>query len=134
MKNQMKRIVMLSLFVASLVLSAFPMAQVAQAKGTVTKIILIASAQYPNAKGTAKYKVDGAEREFQVEVGNVIALAGKTLNVFVNGKKVGSFVVNGLGTGRLNLNTIRGNNVPMIRPGSTVRVKFGTRLVVSGTY
>lgn len=134
MKNQLKRIVMLSVFVASLVLSAFPMAQVAQAKGTVTKIRLIASAQYPNAKGTAKYKVDGAEREFQVEVENIKALAGKTLKVFVNGIKVGSFVVNGLGTGRLNLNTVRGDNVPMIQPGAQVLVKFGTKLVISGTY
>jgi len=134
MKNQWKRIVMLSVFVASLVLSAFPMTQVVQAKGIVTKITLIGSAQYPNAKGAAKYKVDAAEREFQVEVQNVKSLAGKTLNVFVNGKKVGSFVVNGLGVGRLNLNTVRGDNVPMIQPGATVRVKFGTKLVVSGKF
>jgi hypothetical protein len=134
MKNQWKIIVMLSMFVASLALSAFPMAQVAQAKGTATKIRLIGGAQYQNAKGTAKYKVDAAEREFQVEVENVKALAGKTLNIFVDGKKVGSFVVNGLGIGRLNLNTVRGDNVPMIQPGAKVRVKFGTKLVVSGTF
>jgi serine protease inhibitor ecotin len=134
MKSQLKHIAMLTVFVLSIVLSAFPMAQAAEAKGTVTRIGLVASAQYPNAKGTAKYKVDGVEREFQVEIQNVVALAGKTLNVIVNGKKVGSFVVNGLGVGRLNLNTVRGNNVPMIQPGSTVRIKFGIKLVASGTF
>lgn len=134
MKNQLKRIVLLSIFVASLVLSAFPMAQVAQAKGIVTKIALTASAQHPNAKGTAKYKVATAESEFQVEIENVKALAGKTLNVFVNGKKVGSFVVNGLGVGRLNLNTVRGDKVPTIQPGAKVQIKFGTKLVMSGSF
>ena len=133
MKNQWKRIVMLSIFIASLILSAFPLTQVVQAKGIVTRITLTGSARYPATKGTAKYKVDG-EREFQVEMENVRSLAGKTLNVFVNGKKVGSFVVNTLGAGRLNLNTIRGDIVPMIRSGSIVRIKFGTILVMQGTF
>ncbi len=134
MKKQWKLIVMLTIFAASLVLSAFPLTQAVQAKGTVTKISLIGNTQYPAAKGTAKYKVDASEREFQVEVENVKSLAGKTLNVMVNGKKVGSFVVNSLGVGRLNLNSTRGNNVPLIQPGSTVRIRFGTSLVVAGKF
>ena len=133
MKNQLKLIAMLSIIIASLFFSAFPFTQVALAKGTVTTIKLIGSAPYLSAKSTAKYKVD-TQREFQVEVENVKALAGKTLSVSVNGIKVGSFVVNNLGIGRLNLNTSRGNNVPRIQTGAIVRVKFGNIVVVSGKF
>jgi hypothetical protein len=134
MKSNWKLIVMLSVFVASFVLSAFPFSQSAQAKGIVSKITLTASAKYPSAKATAKYKVNGAQREFQVEVENVKALAGKTLSVFVDGKKAGSMVVNALGAGRLNLNTTRGQVVPMVNGGSKVVIKFGIYGVASGKF
>lgn len=131
MKTQWKLIVMLSVFVASLMLSAFSVIETAQAKGTETRITLAGSARYPNAKGTAKYKV-GTEREFQVEVENVKALAGKRLSVFINGQKVGSFLVSSLGAGRL---TLRGTAIPPIQPGVTVKIKTGAGiLVVSGKF
>jgi hypothetical protein len=131
MKTRLKLIVMLSVFVASLMLSAFSVTETAQAKGTETRITLAGSARYPNAKGTAKYKV-GTEREFQVEVENVKALAGKRLSVFVNGTKVGSFVVNSLGAGRL---ALRGTAAPRIQPGVVIRIKTGAGvLVASGKF
>ena len=131
MNTRLKLVVMLSMFVASLMLSAFAVTETAQAKGTETRISLIGSARFPNAKGTAKYKV-GTEREFQVEVENVRALVGKRLSVFVNGTKVGSFVVNSLGVGRL---ALRGTAVPTIQPGVTVKIKTRTgTLVVSGKF
>ena len=131
MKTQLKLVVMLSMFVASLMLSAFSVIETAQAKGTETRIALAGSARFPNAKGTAKYKV-GTEREFQVEVENVKALAGKRLSVFVNSTKVGSFVVNSLGAGRL---VLRGTTFPAIQPGVVIRIKTPTGvLVASGKF
>jgi hypothetical protein len=131
MKTRLKLIVMLSMFVASLMLSAFSMIETAQAKGTATRITLVGSARFPNAKGTAKYKV-GTEREFQVEVENVRRLIGKRLSVFANGRKVGSFVVTSLGTGRL---VLRGTAAPNIQPGVIIRVRTAAGiLVVSGRF
>ena len=135
MKKQWQLAVMVFVLLGSLVMSSFPLAQTAEAKGIVTRIALRGSAQFPQAVGTAKYKVDGAEREFQVEVENIKSLAGKRLYVFVDGARVGSFVVTSLGTGRLIRNTTRGQNVPFITAGSTVRVKTGAgAVVVRGTF
>lgn len=135
MKTKWQITLMLSVLIAALMVTSFPMAQVAEAKGGGTRIALHGSSRFPTAKGTAKYKASGTEREFQVEVENVKVLAGQTLVVFVDGKKVGSFVVNALGAGRLNLNTIRGNKVPLIKAGSKVQVKApGKGLVVSGQF
>ena len=131
MNTRLKLIVMLRMFVASLMLSAFSVMETAQAKGTETRITLTGSARFPNAKDTAKYKV-GTEREFQVEVENVKRLAGKRLSVFVNGTKVGSFVVNSLGAGRL---ARRGTAVPTIQPGVIIRIKTPAGvLVASGKF
>lgn len=135
MKKQWFLFTVLSLFIASLVLTSLAVVPAAEAKGTETRITLRGSAQYPNAKGKAKYKVDGSEREFQVEVENVRALAGKTLNIFVNGNKIGTMRINNLGAGRINRNTEQGQNVPMISSGSTVQVKTAAgALVVSGKF
>ena len=135
MKKQLKLAVTAFVVVASLVLSAFPLAQVALAQGTVSKIALKGSTRFPNAIGTAKYKVDGTEREFQVEVEHIKPLAGKRLYVYVNGVRAGSFLVSSLGTGRMNRNTIRGQAVPMIVTGSMVTVRTGTGvLVASGQF
>jgi len=135
MKKQWQLAVMVFVLLGSLVMSSFPLAQTAEAKGIVTKIALRGSALFPAAFGTAKYKVDGAEREFQVEVENITSLAGQRLYVVVNGARVGSFVVTSLGTGRLIRNTTRGQNVPFITAGSTVRVKTGAgAVVVRGTF
>jgi hypothetical protein len=135
MKKQWFLVTMLSVFVASLVFTSLALAPVAQAKGTDIRIALKGSGQFPNAKGTAKYRDRGGEREFQVEVENVKALAGKTLSVFANGKKVGSLKINSLGAGSLNLNSARGNSVPAIGAGSKVQVKTGAGVrVVSGQF
>jgi hypothetical protein len=134
MKTKWHVVLMLSIFVVFLLVTSFPMAQVAEAKGTVVRITLKSSAQYPTAKAKAKFKDAGAEKEFQVEIENVKTLAGKTLAVIVDGKKIGAFKVNNLGVGRLNLNTIRGDKVPAIHSGSKVLIKLGTKLVASGKF
>lgn len=135
MKKQWFLVTMLSVFVASLVFTSLALAPVVQAKGSDIRISLKGSGQYPNAKGTAKYRDRGGEKEFQVEVENVKALAGKTLNVLVNGTKVGSLKVSSLGAGSLNMNSSRGNKVPAIKSGSKVQVKTSAGvLVVSGQF
>ena len=135
MKKQWQLVVTAFVLLASLVTSSFPFAQAALAQGTVRQIALKGSAAFPKAIGTAKYKVDGTEREFQVEVQNIKALAGQRLFVYVNGVKAGSFLVSSLGTGRMNRNTIRGQAVPMIVTGSKVRIRTGTgALVVYGQF
>lgn len=136
MKKQWYLVAMVVAFMASLMLTSLALAPAAQAKGTDIRIALNGSALYPGAKGTAKYKDAGAEREFQVEVENAKALAGKTLSVFVDGRKVGSARVNSLGAARLNLDTAQaGAAVPVIRSGAKVQVKTGAGiLVVSGQF
>ena len=132
MNIRWKQIIMLSVFIASLMLSAFSVKETVKAAGTETRITLSPSAQYPTATGKAKYKVDGTQREFQVEVENVRRLAGQRLNVFVNGTKVGSFLVTSLGAGRLDL---RGSSAPIIRAGMPMSVRTAAGiLVVSGRF
>lgn len=132
MKKQWFMIAMLVAFVASLALTS--LTPVAQAANDI-RISLKGSAQYPNAKGTAKYRDRGGEQEFQVEVENVKKLAGKKLSVFVNGNKVGTMQINQFGVGRLELNSSQGDKVPAIKSGSKVKVKTGAGvLVVSGSF
>jgi hypothetical protein len=109
--------------------------QGALAKGIKTRIPLSASAAYPKATGKAVYKVNGAEREFQVEVDNVKRLAGQSVTISVNGVQVGSATVNSLGTAHLNLNTNLGNAVPFIKTGDQVQAKSAAgKLIASGTF
>jgi hypothetical protein len=110
-------------------------APVAMAKGTVTQITLKAGDAFPNATGKAKYKKDGTNRELEVEVQHIRALAGRHVNVFVNGRKIGSPLVNSLGNANLNRDTQRGQAVPNIVKGSTVQVRtLSGMLIVSGTF
>ena len=129
------KVTILVAFLAALLLGSFMAAPAAYAKGgDATRIVLKGSAQYPNVKGTAKYKADGGEREFQVELENAKALMGKTLDVYANGMRVGSFKVSALGTGRLSRNTDLGQAVPQISAGSGVQIKWGSVLVAQGSF
>jgi len=129
------KVTILAAFLAALLLGSFMLAPAAHAKGgDATRIALKGSAQYPNVKGTAKYKADGGEREFQVELENARALKGKTLDVYANGVRVGSFKVSALGTGRLSRNTDLGQAVPQINAGSGVQIKWGSVLVAQGSF
>ena len=56
-------------------------------------IALHGSVSFPNATGKAVYKVGGGERELQIEVEHIIVLRGKHVNVFVNGNKLASPLV-----------------------------------------
>ncbi|MDX6534290.1 MAG: hypothetical protein QOF68_2034 [Gaiellales bacterium] len=125
------RMIMLIAVIAAVAVAA----PVAMAKGTVTLIPLQAGDAYPSATGKAKYKKDGSNRELEVEVQHIRSLAGKRVNVFVNGNKIGSPLVNRFGNANLNRDTQLGQAVPNIVDGSTVRVKtLGGTLIASGTF
>ena len=118
-------------FGAAWLLGTLLYAPAAQAKGGDGTIIqLRGSAQYPNANGKAKYKAEGGEREFEVELEDARALKGKVLTVYANGAKVGTFRVNNLGNGRLERNSDLGQNVPNIHAGSPVQIKTAAGVLV----
>jgi|1185.fasta_scaffold173490_2 hypothetical protein len=118
------------------VVAAFAaIAPIAAAKGTVTTATLSGSAAFPNATGKAVYKVDGTNRELQIEVEHIPALAGQKVRFFVDGQKIGSRTVSTLGKARIARSTEKGQAVPNIVAGSVVTVKTadGT-LVASGSF
>jgi predicted PilT family ATPase len=121
--------------VLAVALAATMMVPVALAGGTVRQIALNGSAAFPAANGKAVYKVDGGERELQIEVEDIRRLAGARVNVFVNGNKIGSPRVSNLGEARVERNTDAGQSVPRIANGSTVRVRTqGGTLIARGTF
>jgi len=129
------RMFLLAALVAAVLLGGYSQGAFAKGGGTKTRINLTAAAGYPTAKGKATYKVNGSEREFQVEVENIKQLAGKKVGIFVNGAQVGSAAVDALGAARLNLNSDLGNAVPAIKAGDKVEVrKSGGALVASGKF
>ncbi len=134
--NRWTKVTLLAVFVTALLLGTFMFAPKTYAKGgNDTRITLQSSAQYPNVKAKAKYKADGGEREFQVELENARPLAGQTLSVYVNGAKAGSFRVSALGVGRLSRNSDLGQSVPAISAGARVQIKTaGGALVASGSF
>lgn len=131
MKKKWQFVVIAFVLLASLATSAFPLAQPALAQGITRQIALKGSLTFPTAKGTAKYMVDGAEREFEVEIQGLKSLAGTRVGVYVDGVKVGSMLINSLGYGRMVRNTLNGQVVPMIVTGSKVKIKTGTGLLVA---
>lgn len=129
------RMLAIAVLAAAVLLTGISHSAFASGGGSGTRITLAASTSFPTAKGKAEYKVNGGQREFQVEVENVVALKGKTLRVTVNGIQAGTMIVSALGAARLNLNTTTGATVPNIVGGSKVQVKNGAGvLVVSGSF
>jgi hypothetical protein len=120
-------------FLALVALLAFSVT--AEAKGVVTIANLSGSAAHPGVNGKAKYKVDGTDREFEVEIQDANRLRGQTLTVVVNGKAIGTMRVNSLGDASLERSTELGQSVPHIIDGSTVRIKTAAGvLVAKGTF
>jgi hypothetical protein len=118
------------------VVAAFAaIAPASMAAGTTTRANLHGSAAFPNASGKAKYKVDGANRELQIEVEDINALAGTKVLFVVDGTTVGKHKVTLAGAAKLTLRTQAGQNVPNIQPGSTVEVRTaGGTPIVTGTF
>jgi predicted PilT family ATPase len=131
----MRRVTIISALIACLALAASMAPAAVASGGTVRSIALHGSSSFPNATGSAKSKVDGSERELEVEVQHIKVLAGKHVNVFVNGNKWASPLVSSLGTIHVDRSTQNGQSVPTIKSGSTVRVRtLGGTLIAGGTF
>jgi hypothetical protein len=108
-----------------------------QTQATVvnSQIALVRNHAYRKATGTAQYQAQPGQSEFQVEVEHIRSLAGKTINVRVNGATVGSMKVSKQGIAQLTRNSELHQNAPNIVSGSkvTVTTASGT-LIVSGTF
>ena len=132
----MRRTTIIAALVAVAALFA-SFAPAASASGTAVnrQIALKGSSSFPNATGSAQYQASGGQRELQVEVDHIKVLAGKHVNVFVNGSKWASPVVSSLGKIDVNRNTELGQSVPTITSGSKVRVRtLGGTLIAGGTF
>jgi len=132
----MRRTTFITALIACLAL-AVAIAPAASAKGggTTRTISLKGSVSFPGATGKAVSKVNGNERELEVDVQHIRALAGKRVNVNVNGHLLATPRVNSLGHFTVNRNTNLGQSVPNIKAGSTVRVRtLGGTVVASGTF
>ena len=94
----MRRTTFITALIACLAL-AVAIAPAASAKGGGTQrtISLKGSVSFPNATGKAVSKVNGNERELEVDVQHIRSLAGKRVNVNVNGHLIATPLVNSLG-------------------------------------
>lgn len=99
---------------------------------------LTGSSAFPQVNGTAKFKSDRDQRELEVQIQDANALIGKRLRVIIDGTAVGTMKVNSLGNATLRRDTEKGQTVPIVNPGSVIKVKEraadGGLLVASGTF
>ncbi len=131
MKSRILTIVSLCLMAVGLLLPA----PTALANAADAKISLSAPAEVRGAKGSAKYRNRGGEKEFQVEVEVARRWVGTVYQVFVNDAVAGQLTIDAFGKGRLSLNSRLGGTVPVIGKGTVVRVVNGEAVtVVSGRF
>ena len=103
--------------------------------GDATRITLKSAKAFPVAKGSAKFKATAEERELQVEVEQIRRLAGRRVVFVVGGKKIATKKVNRFGAAETNRNSERGQFVPAVGAGTSVRVKTaGGVLIVKGSF
>jgi hypothetical protein len=98
---------------------------------TRLEISLVGSAAFGHAKGKAKFTAQGGQRELEIEVEELVALAGTSVDFFVGGVKVGSAVVSALGEAELDLNTRLGSTVSASVAGQAVEVRTGGGAVIA---
>ncbi|MCW3054548.1 MAG: hypothetical protein JWN14_3718 [Chthonomonadales bacterium] len=84
-------------------------------------------------QGHADYRVDGAQRQLNVEVEKVNLANGTVLSVNVNGVSVGTLTLLA-GTRELELNTKNRATVPVIKHGDAVTVSMGANVLLMGAF
>jgi len=85
--------------------------------------------------GVAKFKIQGNDREFEVEVERVNLPVNTVLGVFVDNLKVGDLIVNSRLESEFELESERGQLVPNVITGSTVAVTNSQgQTIVSGVF
>jgi hypothetical protein len=136
-RNSMRRTSLISALIGCFAVMAViaPMAAARDGGGVTRSVALHGSVSFPAATGHATSKTSAEERELEVEVQHIGALAGKRVNVFVNGIKWTSPRVSSLGAFDVDHSTQRGQSVPRITNSSTVRVRtLGGTLIASGSF
>ena len=92
---------------------------------------MVATSAFPNARGHAEYESDHGDREFEISIAGVRALAGKRVTVRVHGDFVGRMRVRSDGRAHLE----KHSGVPAVKRGDVVRVRTSSgRLVTRGTF
>jgi hypothetical protein len=95
---------------------------------------LVGSTAFSAAKGKARFKDRGGERELQIEIENV--RPGTMVSFLVGGIAYGGTqTVDGFGAARINVNTDLGDAVPTSVAGQLVQVvTSGGDLIASGSF
>ncbi len=96
---------------------------------------LVAPSGAINPHGAAVWQLySNGQREIEVEVEDTNLAAGTSLDVFVDGSVIGQAIVDINGKGKLKLRTQDGQAVPFVNDGSTVEVRNGGTILVSGIF
>ena len=98
---------------------------------------VVGSSAYPAARGVAKYYalLSGSHRRsFVINVWNLTKLKGKHVSVFAGGQRLGRTRVGDRGGAHLSRDTARGQIVPILSAGATIRVRHHGRRVASGRF
>ena len=115
-----------------------PEADILARGGTEMLIALAPSTSFPAAKGKARYRDRSGQRDLQIEVENILSLAGRTVSVCVNNAQIGTATVSALGAARLSRETQLGQAVPVVVKGTLVKVTTAANCtgttIVSGTF
>jgi hypothetical protein len=90
---------------------------------------------HPTTTGTAQYQSQPGQRELQVELEHLRALAGKKVTFYASGSTFGTATISKRGIAQIDRNTERGQSVPNVVHGSTVMARTGTgALIASGRF
>lgn len=110
--------------------------RIADAKGGGTvSLITLNPVAGATGKGKAKYKVNGSERELQIEAELGRSRRGISVQFLVNSTVIATLTTNGLGKAEYNANTELGASVPNVSPGTVVQVKrTGGAVILQGTF
>lgn len=95
---------------------------VVKAHGSAIYAVLSARSADVGVTGTATYRDAHGQRNIAVELHEAGALRDQRLAVVVNGKVLGQVTVNSSGSATLERAASRGQAVPVIKQGSTIRV------------
>jgi predicted PilT family ATPase len=99
------------------------------------QVVLRASNAYRAATGAVQYQSQPGQRELQIEVDHIRSLAGKDVNVYVGGSKIGSARVSSRGVAELVRNSELAQHVPQVRAGTNVTVQTSAAAtIVSGAF
>jgi hypothetical protein len=75
-----------------------------------------------NPHGLSTFRMQGPERELEIEVENLSFPQGTALSAIVDGVNVATLIVDDRQRARITLRTINGQQVPFVNEGSTIEV------------